>query len=231
MYKKHPIILLPTDEKASYPEIWLMHNKSQGLMHLKTATGLDGIGQHLYILSDDKPLKNDWILDIKNPKKPRQIKTEHFLEDLFETEKKIIATTNTSLNINKEYVKEFPESLHDMIFPQIHTSFIQHYIEQYNIGNVITEVEVEYFTDIPVISDKEYNMVESGELSYKNTNPYNIDILKLNTDNTINIKPLKNSWTREEQVDVIEKYLLLKEPDIYSKTSRTSIKEWIKNNL
>jgi hypothetical protein len=44
------IHVLPTD-KAS--DLWLMHNKSQGLMLLKTASLLDGIPQNIYITSDE----------------------------------------------------------------------------------------------------------------------------------------------------------------------------------
>ena len=85
--------MLPTNEKSN---IWLRNNKLE--YNCSASSKINP--QHLYMLSNDKPLKNDWILDIKNAKKPRQIKTEHLLEDLFETEKKIIATTNNNISIN-----------------------------------------------------------------------------------------------------------------------------------
>ena len=46
------------------------------------------------IVSDEKIKEDNWIVDIKNPLNPRQIKTKHLLEDLFESERKIIAADN-----------------------------------------------------------------------------------------------------------------------------------------
>ncbi len=47
-----------------------------------------------YIVVDDSEIKEgDWIIDIKRPLSPRQIKTKHLLEDLFDSEKKITHST------------------------------------------------------------------------------------------------------------------------------------------
>ena len=65
MRLKRQVVMLPTNEKASDSLLWLMHNKSQGLMYLHNATGLDGQGYHLYFLSDEKIQGNDWCLEGK----------------------------------------------------------------------------------------------------------------------------------------------------------------------
>jgi len=52
--------MLPVKEGKS--NLWLMHNKSQGLMYLNTASGLDGISQHLYFTSDREIKNGDWVL-------------------------------------------------------------------------------------------------------------------------------------------------------------------------
>ena len=68
--------------------------------------------------------------------------------------------------------------------PQPSQSFIEKFIEEYNKGNVITEVMVEYW-DID-----DYSNAPIGQT---------IHSLKVNPkDNTITICKVKDSWTREE---------------------------------
>ena len=89
---------------------------------------------------------------------------------------KIIATTDISL------VKEYN-------LPQPSQQFIQKYIEEYNKGNIITDVLVEY----------EYLLDDRAVLPYWN--------LKVNTkDNTITIKKLKETYNKEELCQILEKY-------------------------
>jgi hypothetical protein len=62
------IHIIPTDKPS---DLWLMHNKSQGLMQLKTASLLDGIPQHIYITSDEEIkeeflTKKIYVIDIQN---------------------------------------------------------------------------------------------------------------------------------------------------------------------
>ena len=101
----------------------------------------------------------------------------------------IIATTDTSLKINKFNSGVFKELEYSL--PYLSEQFIEDYIKEYNKGNVITEVEVEY--ESKNISDDEgfFNLA---------------DILKLNPDNTINIKPTKDSWSREEVKQLLNKF-------------------------
>ena len=73
--------------------------------------------------------------------------------------------------------------------PQPSQQFIEKYIEEYNKGNVITEVLVEYV----------YLLDDRTVLPYWN--------LKVNTkDNTITIKKLKEIYTKEEVCQILEKY-------------------------
>lgn len=92
-----------------------------------------------------------------------------------DTLKKIIATADMSLGL-----------------PLIPQQFINVFIEQYNKGTVIKEVEVEYrrWTEF------------SGNHSITPT----IDILMVNSDNTINIKQAKDSWSRKEVIELLHKY-------------------------
>jgi hypothetical protein len=52
------------------------------------------INKDHYVIVDNSEIKEgDWIIDIKDPLSPRQIKTKHLLEDLFDSEKKITHST------------------------------------------------------------------------------------------------------------------------------------------
>ena len=89
--------------------------------------------------------------------------------------REVLATTDESLNL-----------------PQPSQQFIQKYIEEYNRGNIITDVLVEY----ELISNEEYflNTINPDE-----NVPYFDENLKINSkDNTITIKKVKDNWNREE---------------------------------
>ena len=89
--------------------------------------------------------------------------------------KEILSSTNASLEL-----------------PQPSQQFIQKYIEEYNRGNIITDVLVEY----ELISNEEYflNTINPDE-----NVPYFDEDLKINPKyNTISIKKVKDSYTKEE---------------------------------
>lgn len=181
MWNKRKVVMLPTNEKAN-----LYLQKDKPLLYIKNPEMLNEINikqyQHLYILSDEEIKEGDWFITNDSKSIFQCGKFEPMKGD-----KKIIATTDKSLRIGE--LKEGGRIEH---LPQPSQSFIEYFIEEYNKANIITDVMVEYFTNIPVISDKEYEQVENGTLSYKDTNPYTIDILKINPNNiiNINIKPI-----------------------------------------
>lgn len=127
MKKLVNVVMLPT-EKAS--DIWLMHNKSQGLMILKTATNLDGKEQHLYIISNEEIKESDWVYYNYNGNLELVFQANkhnlYKIEENIEFYNKIIATTDKSLKVE---------------LPQISESFVKAYVEA--LGN-IKEVLVEY---------------------------------------------------------------------------------------
>ena len=172
--------------------------------------------QHIYILSDEKIEKDDWYLsqDGKDIKISQcQGKEIPFLS------KKIIATTDTSLiSINEQYfdVNKSRKSavLEQKTLPQIPQQFIQHYIEEYNKGNVITKVDVEY-VKIP-------NSVFISEINAPYMQP------KVNLDNIINIKSSKDSWNKEEVKQLCK--LAFKYHCDNSRTTSLPDK-WIEENL
>ena len=99
--------------------------------------------------------------------------------------REVLATTDETLYLT------FNNGKTDLKFvlPKPSNSFISKYIEEYNKGNIITNVLVEY----------NYFLDDNSVLPYWN--------LKVNPkDNTITIKKLKEVYTKEELCQVLEKY-------------------------
>ena len=153
---------------------------SKGIVKTKNKNG------HLYALSNDEIKLFDWVYNNKeNIVEQINSKTQliFVLEENKENQtfKKIIATTNKTLSqTNRTEI------------PQPSQQFIQKYIEEYNRGNIITDVLVEY----ELISNEEYF---GNTVNPDNDVPYFDEDLKINPKyNTISIKKVKDSYTKEE---------------------------------
>ena len=161
---------------------------------------------HLYITTDDEIKDGDWFY-LQDADVIAQYTTVKPVKEA----KKIIACTDDSLRIGE--LKEGGRIEH---LPQPSQSFIEYFIEEYNKANIITDVMVEY--------DCDHNQMPAKV----------IDILKINFDNTINIKPIKDNWNKKEVSN-----LLIKAMGDAVKNDRTSnhisIAEfsinWIDKNL
>lgn len=161
----------------------------------------DGETYDIYITSDDKIEKNDWCMIIDKASSLygefEQHKGSHSRSDQWG---KIIATTDTSLGFIIPRFTSGNRGAVDVsekiLLPQPSQQFIEKYIESYNKGEVITDVLVEY---------KSYckhgnNCPSKG--AYDKQHLCNVDYkIKVNQDNTINIKQVKDSWTREEVLE------------------------------
>ena len=101
------------------------------------------LNNFIYILNEDEIKEGDWYFDGTDfiHKKSKHNNT---LVDGNKQAKKIIATTDTSL-INRRlmtFMDETTEWIYDL--PQPSQQFITKYIEEYNKGNVIDSIMVEY---------------------------------------------------------------------------------------
>ena len=252
--KKAKVVMLPTNQKVintkeyqlllsnslfwtskieieRYNEGWFFLNNSSN--HNSSAITIPNVEkykhQHLYIISDDEIKENDWCINTGGNIKdsfPFRV-TKEVMNNKFI--KKIIATTDTSLRV--------PYNNGDMndliILPQPSQRFIQKFVEEYNKGNVITDVLVEY----ELISNEEYfeNTVNPDD-----DVPYFDEKLKINPkDDNITIKKVKDSYTREEHISNIKKFSLelgskihcfLKEDGTLS-ISIQDVNKWIEENL
>lgn len=162
------------------------------------------IAQHLYILSDEEIKEGDWFLDTyDNVLQCASITSDtvRYIQDSWECfayrnhVRKIIATTD-SLPLNS--------IIHngDLFVSSIPKSFSFLYIYEYNKGNVIKEVEVKYedcgTEDIGSVGNLEHLDTIVGVFLMGHR-------LRINSDNIINIKRSKDSWTKEELEIIIHK--------------------------
>ena len=205
-FKKCKVLLLPTNEKASliYGNS-LLNKLSYGELSPSHCSHY-----HLYIISDDKIEEGEicWVLNttnnsifLNNPENgkiaPPKINILH-KEYNKEHFKKIIATTDTSLTTCQcrkvGYHKLSCKQTYNL--PEPSQSFIQKFIEEYNKGNVITDVMVEYETKVVG-----YEVGFTGDIDIS------AKVVKINSkDNTITIKKLKDSWNKCEHAANLIKY-------------------------
>jgi hypothetical protein len=200
-FKRAKVILLPTNDTINvlkgYKDKSLLFQYKEIYKTIEAEKSYVS-NYHLYIISDDEIKENDWFILNNGIKQLSRIRYSGAILTLkngessiyghdFKYCKKIIATTDTSLTIMLPH-----DVLIDSSLPQPSQSFITKYIEYYNKGEVITDVLVEY----------EYIQSYSG-----NTGLEIKDYLKINPkDNTITIKKLKDSWNREEVIELIKKF-------------------------
>lgn len=194
-FKRARVLMLPTNEKAS---IKLGQN---GLL-VRNTLGYDAhfINQNLYFLSDEGIREGDWYID-ETDEIRQSVTSDKDYWSRRKNDKKIIATTDESLF---EQIMYYPDGSiiggieSYKILPQPSDSFIQKYVEEYNKGNIITNVMVEYEDNG---SEEWYGDDYNGE-------PYwNEKIeLKINPkNNTITIRRVKDSWNREEVIELLKK--------------------------
>ena len=215
-FKKAKVVMLPTNEKTN------IINTNQGLLY--NSNDYIGINQHLYIISDEEKKEDDWCINTGGNIKdsfPFRV-TKEVMNNKFI--KKIIATTNTSLEIKNELWSAYQGRYEADKLPQPSKQFIEKYIEEYNKGNIITNVLVEY--------EEWCNCNGSIKMrkhlrTTKCDKCIEWDELKINPkDNTITIKKVKDSWNREEVENLI--YSAMKDRCY---TTIAEWKKWIEENL
>lgn len=152
----------------------------------------------IYFISDREIKEGDWIYD-EGLKRVIQ----HFSSKInyIPLHKKIEATTNSEL---KYYSTHQIEGNQSWLIPQIPESFIKPYIDSYNNGKVIEDVLIE--VDI------------NGDF-------HNDISLKTRSDNTIIIHSIKQSYTRDEVIE------LLKQCAWGTHFENFNIDKWINKNL
>lgn len=231
-FKRVKVVMLPTGESnlsinRSYKERGIgVEVGKPYLTYCKTFKYYSSVTdnscnpQHLYIISDDEIKEGDWF--IGDNVSLRQCTSNNAGNINFkggwysgsENCKKIIATTDTSLNTQN--INNDTKSI--VIYPQPSQQFIEKYIESYNKGEIIIDILVEYENKF---DGKEYIDEQDayGYDKFKQT-------LKINSkDNTITIRKLKDSWNKEEIIKLIEDYSVFDDGTVSTRN------KWINNNL
>jgi len=214
MFQKANIVILTTNQKTTLIGLY----KDTHKLVFNNPNNKDisrGIPQHLYTTSDEEIKEGDWCIQTNYEKTLSNIcKYIDYGKGSF-TFKKIIASTDSLLgkyiNGNNSLYGEFI----GVNLPQPSQLFIDKYIIEYNKGNTITEIMVEY------------------EENYKDVKNYGIrgEHLKINSkDNTITIRRIKDSWTRDEVKQLIS--LAWATASAYGEyTNGADCKDWINHNL
>jgi hypothetical protein len=154
-------------------------------MRLKTATELDGIGLHIYILSDDEIQMGDWYVRLfdKTLQKANP-NSDHKHYDC----KKIIASTNKRLIIDNGFNAD---AINYQELPQPTNTYIDYFVSEYNKGNQLTKALVwckEFYACA-------YCFLTSGFIECPDKSKCNIKMIlteKINENNTITILIPKN---------------------------------------
>jgi hypothetical protein len=148
MYKRCKVVILHANQKAGV--IWLTNNNQ--LIHTHVSGGYkdEYIPIHLYILSDEDIVEGDWCINSYDNQVWQYMKVPCPMPywGNKSTLRKIIATTDTSLFINKHigytYTNGKNEAFAHTNLPQPSSAFITKFIKQYNKGNIITHIMVKY---------------------------------------------------------------------------------------
>jgi hypothetical protein len=202
-YKRAQAVMLPTTEETDLfivnKQLFNYHKHQQG-------DGVSAINQHLHIISDDEIKEDAWCLVGVYPhQKVKQCAELAYSQDgktvngyLFTDGtkhtasecKKVIVTTDRKLTEdNRTYISGLMGKPNRL--PQPSQQFIEKYIEFYNRGVVLSDVLVKY-ERIPWNLDEYGSLIEEEELR-----------LKINPDNTITIKELKETWNRKEVINLM----------------------------
>lgn len=184
--------------------------------------------QHLYILSDEEIKVGDWYISNQAPRLCVEIRRytkypyghkNHKGETVYDFhtwKTKVIATTNPELILP---IQDNGESDYKYL-PQIPKGFIQEYIKDYNDGNPIKEVWVEY---------EKTSAVERSKIE-RITGYRPVYIPKLNPGNTIIIhKAEEKMYSRKELYEALYKFndSIL---DAYSQMNDKEFIEWFDKN-
>lgn len=186
-FKNCKVVMLTTNKKTNL-------YKDNGSMYFDQEPSEFSDFKHLYFLSDDEIKDGDWFYTSKYIRRCEKDSlgslgfTSYdnaaflFIQPNF---KKIIATTD-----KLPYQGHFEGIDCTNYLPQPSHDFIKIFVKEYNKGNIITDVLVEYEN----CGDKENGV--AGIMEHISTD-----------DNTISIKQIKTNWTYYEHCVDMQYYM------------------------
>ncbi len=146
--------------------------------------------------------------------------------------KKVIATTDKTLKQSPIWVNgNTSGGFRKEYLPQPNETFLEYFAKEFCKGNLIRNVLVGYdeigdYGNGIILAKSPHNNETNSDMSiYKN-------ILKVNhNDNTITIKPVKDSWNREELITLLEKCYDDGRYSTIRKDIGASFDKWLEQNL
>lgn len=237
--KKIRVIMLSTDKEAGIGSIYKMIDKDIlwddnedfigrlfiNVNPLVNKSNHKFQAQHLYFLSDEEIKEGDWFLtdDRLNIYENNGIPIWELHKCTSITNKWIKADNDDSIGYNPNWSKKINASTDKSLnLPEPSPSFIQKFIEEWNKGNKITEVMVEY--------EKLYSYEATDqfdEVGFCGIKP------KIDKNNQITITKVKDSWSKEEvakQISDFAKEFSFKN-NLEFKSSLDFTLKWISENL
>jgi hypothetical protein len=199
------VMLTSNTEELQHVQPWLHGNKLRSLPgnHKVSREEIDSrycVPQHLYILSNDRIEDGDYYYNERLDQVFQAIRKSGY--NTIDKEFKVIATTDFSCfnmvydGLDEKCQKQYCK----MLLPQIPQSFIEHFIREYNEGNVISKVLVEMEDDYSSIPENEEDIIFSWR-AYVNSK------IKVNQSNEISIlTEQKQVFSREEVIDMLLTY-------------------------
>ena len=208
-YQECDLVMLPTEfKRENYIPLFKL-NSSDILSKFRGFAHSVSEFFHLYVLSNETPKENDWCINANN-RVVRALKDDRDFEPL----RKIIATTDSYLTIKvKDRFLTDGITIHKQLYkqialPQIPQYFIEHFINEYNEGNVINKILVEFTEEIP----EGFTFGLHG-----NDEPVTEFKIKLNQSNEISITiEQEQLFTKEDFINALHK-VELKHNKSYSK--------------
>lgn len=226
MFKKSKVVMLPINNEANEDSLIFIENRL--MFQTKNEAKNDRKWSvrerfHLYFLSDEEIKKGDWY--VKNGVSVHQSAENGDYKNC----KKIIATTDKSLSsLLEPHRDQYGDMRHNKFqeLPAPSKSFIEKFINDCNKYNVITEVLVEY-------ENKSHFYITGFDAGGETLGYNNNEVkLKVSKDNTITIKKVKDSWSREEVVNLISKHFVEAGSKIGLGQDVTEFtNKWIEENL
>lgn len=214
-FKKCKVVMLPTNEKAN---IILDRNKLEYINQSQIASTITSIvkGFHLYITSDDKIKEGDWCYHTGRKIVIQFLKQPGYFRE-YDALKKIIATTDSFLTIESDMNIHSIPTQHieeNKVLPQPSQSFIEKYVGEYNKGNIITDILVEYDEVLGRYSKDIHDTYFVPKVNPK--------------DNNITIKKVKDIWSRDEVIDLLTNHTI----NLRNKSNDLQYtNKWIHENL
>lgn len=195
--------------------------------HAWNGNGIQAYINHLYITTDDEIKEGDWCIDLNDNNYLFQVTSEFLVDNKNNLKfiKKIIATTDSSLM----YLSNNGRIGYNL--PQPSQGFIEKYIKEYNKGNIITDIIVEYEEILKCYrcGKTEPNCVNTSKNCIGSFGGFKQ--LKISKDNTITIHSIKDSWSREEVESLLFNCLNDQFAIEGNKSDIDNFNQWIEENL